>query len=112
MLTGKPPFIGSVASVIAQHLDKPPAFESLALLPTPVLNVLRRMLEKDVTARIQTPQELRTELKRCIETLENAECAVEVRPATVTFDVASGTHVSSQAAAPPSPQVTSEEGNG
>jgi len=45
MLTGKPTFMGSVASVIAQHLDKPPAFESLAVLPTSVVNVLRKMLE-------------------------------------------------------------------
>ena len=44
MLTGKPTFMGSVASVIAQHLDKPPAFESLAVLPTCVVDVLRKML--------------------------------------------------------------------
>jgi formylglycine-generating enzyme required for sulfatase activity len=113
MLTGKPTFIGSVASVIAQHLDKPPAFESLALLPAPVLKVLRRMLEKDVAARIQTPQELRTELKRCLETLQNAESVVEIRPATMTYGEAAETLVSSQApAAAPPAQLPSVEGNG
>jgi serine/threonine protein kinase len=59
MLTGKPTFMGSVASVIAQHLDKVPAFESLAVLPSCVVGVLRKMLEKDVDQRMQSPQELR-----------------------------------------------------
>ena len=71
MLTGKPTFLGSVASVIAQHLDKPPPFESLAVLPVCVVDVLRKMLEKDVDARFQTPSELRAELKRCLEILRN-----------------------------------------
>ncbi len=51
--------MGSMASVIAQHLEKTPAFDSLAILPTQVVAVLRRMLEKDKTKRIQTPWELR-----------------------------------------------------
>jgi serine/threonine protein kinase len=69
MLTGKPTFMGSMASVIAQHLEKTPAFESLAILPTQVVSVLRRMLEKDKTKRIQTPAQLRMELRHCMESL-------------------------------------------
>ena len=69
MLTGKPTFMGSIASVIAQHLDKAPEFASLAVLPAGVVAVLRRMLEKDVDRRIQTPAELRAELRQCIESL-------------------------------------------
>ena len=69
MLTGKPTFMGSMASVIAQHLEKTPAFESLAILPAQVVTVLRRMLEKDKTKRIQTPAQLRMELRSCIENL-------------------------------------------
>ena len=69
MLTGKPTFVGSMASVIAQHLEKSPPFESLAILPAQVVDVLRRMLEKERSRRIQTPSELRTELKHCIESL-------------------------------------------
>ncbi|MBV9643726.1 MAG: serine/threonine protein kinase, partial [Verrucomicrobia bacterium] len=69
MLTGKPTFTGSMASVIAQHLEKKPAFDSLAILPAQVVAVLRRMLEKDKTRRIQTPWELRLELRSCIESL-------------------------------------------
>lgn len=107
MLTGKPTFMGSVASVIAQHLDKPPAFESLAVLPTPVVNVLRKMLEKDVDARIQTPQELRAELKRCIEILQDAGRSPENQPATMTFDQASQTIGLSAPVAPPQPRAGS-----
>ena len=69
MLTGKPTFMGSLASVIAQHLEKTPAFESLAILPAQVVTVLRRMLEKDKMKRIQTPAQLRIELRNCIENL-------------------------------------------
>src|SRR6202023_4176007 len=53
MLTGRPTFLGSVASVIAQHLDRTPPFDDLAILPSEVVAVLRRMLEKDRANRIQ-----------------------------------------------------------
>jgi serine/threonine protein kinase len=73
MLTGKPTFIGSIASVIAQHLDRTPPFDDLAILPSEVVAVLRRMLEKDRENRIQTAVALRTELKACIERLESRQ---------------------------------------
>jgi serine/threonine protein kinase/formylglycine-generating enzyme required for sulfatase activity len=69
MLAGKPTFTGSVASVIAQHLEKPPPFHTLAILPGGVIAVLRGMLEKDRTKRIQTPSLLRAELRACLERL-------------------------------------------
>jgi serine/threonine protein kinase/formylglycine-generating enzyme required for sulfatase activity len=67
MLTGKPTFSGSLASVITQHLDKPPPFDDLPPLPEEIVVLLRRMLEKEVERRIQSPTELRSELRRCIE---------------------------------------------
>ncbi|HEY5891968.1 MAG TPA: bifunctional serine/threonine-protein kinase/formylglycine-generating enzyme family protein [Chthoniobacterales bacterium] len=73
MLTGQPPFVGSVASVIAQHLDRPPAFDSLAAIPPDVIAVLRQMLQKDLGERIQSPAQLRVELRACIENLKAAE---------------------------------------
>jgi serine/threonine protein kinase/formylglycine-generating enzyme required for sulfatase activity len=73
MLTGKPTFIGSVASVIAQHLDRTPPFDDLAILPSEVVAVLRRMLEKDRATRIQTAVALRGELKACIERLQSGQ---------------------------------------
>jgi serine/threonine protein kinase len=69
MLTGKPTFTGSVGSVIAQHLERSPPFESLAILPAKIVALLRRMLEKDRQKRIQTPSEVREELKSCIENI-------------------------------------------
>ena len=73
MLTGKPTFLGSVASVIMQHLERRPSFDSLALLPADVVTLLRRMLEKDVEKRIQSPVELRGEIKRCIASVRAAD---------------------------------------
>ena len=69
MLTGEPPFVGSAASVIAQHLEKSPPFDSLAILPGSVVSLLRGMLEKDRDKRIQTPSQLRTALRSCLEQL-------------------------------------------
>ena len=73
MLTGKPTFVGSIASVIAQHFDRTPPFDDLAILPREVVTVLRRMLEKDRESRIQTPAALRAELKACIEQLQRRQ---------------------------------------
>jgi serine/threonine protein kinase len=84
MLTGKPTFMGSMASVIAQHLEKTPAFDSLAILPAQVVGVLRRMLEKDKTKRFQTPAEARVELRACIESL--AVSRPSTRPETKTAE--------------------------
>jgi serine/threonine protein kinase/formylglycine-generating enzyme required for sulfatase activity len=84
MLTGKPTFMGSMASVIAQHLEKTPAFDSLAILPAQVVAVLRRMLEKDKTKRFQTPAEARVELRACIESL--AVSRPSTRPETKTAE--------------------------
>ena len=88
MLTGKPTFMGSIASVIAQHMDKAPEFAALAVLPAGVVAVLRRMLEKDVDARFQTPAELRTELRRCLESLKSARAAHAPAPEMVAYDEA------------------------
>jgi serine/threonine protein kinase len=86
MLIGKPTFTGSVASVIAQHLDKPPPFETLAILPSEVVAVLRKMLEKDREQRIQTPLELRNELKSCIERLRGPSISAQPPTTGWNFD--------------------------
>jgi serine/threonine protein kinase/formylglycine-generating enzyme required for sulfatase activity len=87
MLTGRPTFLGSMASVIAQHLDRAPPFESLAILPAEVVSVLRRMLEKDILRRIQTPADLRLELKSCIERLRNQQAPEKLsRPGDWNFE--------------------------
>ena len=77
--------MGSMASVIAQHLEKTPAFDSLAILPAQVVAVLRRMLEKDKAKRLQTPLEVRLELRSCIESLSvpNPQPDKKRRPSTL-----------------------------
>jgi serine/threonine protein kinase len=86
MLLGRPTFTGSVASVIAQHLDKSPPFEALAILPAEVVAVLRKMLEKDRELRIQTPLQLRNELKSCIERLRGSQASTKTPTTEWNFD--------------------------
>ncbi len=86
MLLGRPTFTGSVASVIAQHLDKSPPFEALAILPAEVVAVLRKMLEKDREQRIQSPLVLRNELKSCIERLRNLQTSAKPETTEWNFD--------------------------
>src|SRR5256714_5325965 len=75
MLAGGAPFIGSLAQVMSAHLHKPPPFDKLKHVPEPVHEVLRHMLEKDQSKRLQTPVETRKELEDCIRVLTggNAE---------------------------------------
>ncbi|MGB8166080.1 MAG: serine/threonine-protein kinase, partial [Chthoniobacteraceae bacterium] len=80
MLTGKPTFLGSVASVIMQHLEKLPSFDSLAVLPAEVVALLRGMLEKDVEKRIQNPTDLRAQIKQCIASLQGADQTAATQP--------------------------------
>src|ERR1700693_5474137 len=97
MLTGKPTFMGSMASVIAQHLEKTPAFDSLAILPAQVVAVLRKMLEKDKAKRFQTPSEARLELRSCIESLTGPRPAT--RPETKTAETFETIELTSRGAA-------------
>jgi serine/threonine protein kinase/formylglycine-generating enzyme required for sulfatase activity len=81
MLTGKPTFLGSMASVIMQHLERQPRYEALAVLPGDVVTLLRGMLEKDVEKRIQTPTELRMAIRRCLTGLGAGGPAAVPHPA-------------------------------
>jgi len=100
MLLGRPTFTGSVASVIAQHLDKSPPFEALAILPAEVVAVLRKMLEKDREQRIQTPLVLRNELKSCIERLRNLQTSAKPETTEWNFDTIALSNTQSTALRP------------
>ena len=63
MLAGKPPFGGTVARIMSQHLGAPPPFEQLAGQPPQVVALLGRMLEKDPGLRPQNASELRREIE-------------------------------------------------
>ena len=58
MISGRPPYAGSVAQIMSQHLYKPIALEPLTDLPPCVISLLQRMLEKDREKRPQTPRDL------------------------------------------------------
>ena len=75
MLAGQAPFAGSMAQVMSQHLSKPPPFEKLQSLPTPVSDVLRKMLAKDPDERFQSPAELRKSIEAAIEKIANTAAA-------------------------------------
>ncbi len=63
MLTGRPPFGGSMVQVMSQHLTRQPPFEQLQNLPTTVVHLLEHMLEKDPAKRPQTATDLRREIE-------------------------------------------------
>jgi|GEM_PF-4787451 len=55
MLTGKPPFEGSVARVISRHLNDPPPLQALHGNPLCVTALVARMMAKDPAGRPQSP---------------------------------------------------------
>ena len=69
MLTGRPPYSGSLMQVMSKHLTEPPPFEKIAGQPAAVRALLRHMLEKDPARRPQTPSELRHEIEDALRTL-------------------------------------------
>src|SRR6202162_960949 len=70
MISGRPPYSGSVAQIMSQHLYKPLPLEPLQGAPSCVVQLVRRMMEKDRGDRPQTPGELRQEIVRCIEVIQ------------------------------------------
>ncbi|HZJ14716.1 MAG TPA: protein kinase [Chthoniobacteraceae bacterium] len=86
MLTGKPPFSGSVVQVMSQHISRPPPFEDLAGIPEPAVKLLRRMLEKNPADRPQTAADLRREIERCQKQISQSaipETGTQDRPPPV-----------------------------
>ncbi|MBV9658736.1 MAG: SEL1-like repeat protein [Verrucomicrobia bacterium] len=71
LLTGKPPFSGSLVQIMSQHLSRQPPFENLlaAGVPEPAVALLRRMLQKDPADRPQTPGDLRREIEAALRAL-------------------------------------------
>jgi len=62
-LTGRPPFLGSMISVINQHLSQPLPSEVLASFHPRIAALLEKMLAKQAEGRFQSP----TDLKRHID---------------------------------------------
>ncbi|MBV9128054.1 MAG: protein kinase, partial [Verrucomicrobia bacterium] len=76
LLAGQPPFTGTLASIISQHLTREPPLENLpATVPAPVRELLARLLQKDRAARPQTAVELRNELEAALRATFAARAA-------------------------------------
>jgi serine/threonine protein kinase len=70
MITGQPPFRGSIAEVIYNHMAVPPSEEILRQMPTPVAELLRKMLAKTPEDRFQSPLELSQTLDQLLKEVE------------------------------------------
>jgi len=70
MLAGRPPYSGSVAQIMSQHLYKPLPMEPLDGFPPCVVELIQRMMEKDPAKRPQRPVDLRREILTCLERLQ------------------------------------------
>src|SRR5215469_5187108 len=70
MLTGRPPFSGSVPQIMSQHLYKPVPLEPLQNQPQCVTDLVLKMMDKDREKRPQTPMDLRQEIVACLEQLQ------------------------------------------
>ncbi len=70
MLAGRPPYAGSVAQIMSQHLYKPIPREPLDSLPPCVVDLIQRMMEKDPAKRPQHPADLRREILPCLGRLQ------------------------------------------
>ena len=66
LLTGRQPFRGPMAQVMAKHLQSPPPFDELQGLPRSVVSLLAHMLEKDPAKRPISPAHLVEEIEKCV----------------------------------------------
>ncbi|HZC34723.1 MAG TPA: protein kinase, partial [Chthoniobacterales bacterium] len=73
MLTGKPPFQGSIASVIHQQLGSPLPLAALATVHPHLVGVLQKCLAKRAADRFQTPLDLKQALDRVLSELTNED---------------------------------------
>jgi serine/threonine protein kinase/tetratricopeptide (TPR) repeat protein len=73
MLTGQPPFRGTLNAVMHQHLNSPLALEKLRHVPQPVVALVEVLLRKAPGKRFQTPAELSKVLPTVIEAIETGQ---------------------------------------
>jgi serine/threonine protein kinase/TPR repeat protein len=66
MLTGRPPFTGTVNEILRLKLEGRPPWAELGPAPAEVTGIIKRMLAPDPAARFSSPAELRAEFERCL----------------------------------------------
>ena len=76
LLTGRAPFLGSLAAICQQHLTQPPPWSQLPKpFPETVRTLLARMLEKDPGRRPQDAVELRRLIEASLEVVREQPAA-------------------------------------
>jgi serine/threonine protein kinase len=69
LVTGHPPFDGSVAQIMLQHLHKQVPTEPLRGFPVPFVQLIVSMMKKDRDQRPQSATELQQTIQNCIREL-------------------------------------------
>jgi serine/threonine protein kinase/TPR repeat protein len=75
MIAGRPPYSGSVAQIMSQHLYKPLPLEPLQGTAPCVVELIQKMMEKDRAKRPNSPAELRRDLFSCLEQIQASASA-------------------------------------
>src|SRR5205823_5705265 len=69
LMTGRPPFSGSVAQIMSQRLHEPILAEPLQGVPAPFVHLILWMMEKDRNKRPENAAELRQAIQHCVRAL-------------------------------------------
>lgn len=81
LLTGRRPFRGPMAQVMAKHLQSSPPFDELPGLPRCAVSLLAHMLEKDPAKRPISPTHLAEEIEQCLIAVKSE--VPQIAPATL-----------------------------
>lgn len=84
MLAGRPPFSGSMLTIIQAQANEPPPFEQLGEVPEPLRELLERLLAKSPDDRPATPAEAAREIEATLDLLSRDERSfdpLEIAPA-------------------------------
>jgi serine/threonine protein kinase len=86
MLTGRPPFQGSLISVINQHLSQSLSVEVLGQLHPKIAALLERMLAKRPEDRLQSPTELKRQIDEILVALRGDPGSAATSPGSADAD--------------------------
>jgi serine/threonine protein kinase/TPR repeat protein len=75
MIAGRPPYSGSVAQIMSQHLYKPLPLEPLQGTAPCIVELIQKMMEKDRAKRPNSPADLRRDLFSCLEQIQGSASA-------------------------------------
>jgi hypothetical protein len=73
LVTGRPPFSGSVGQIMSQHLNRPVPTGPLQGHPPSFVKLIVSMMEKNPDKRPQSAKELREKIRNCIRELSEKE---------------------------------------